>query len=557
MGIHLKERDARLIVFGYSAVVSEIKWLAAPPGPFYVGDTFSTDGATIIAYYKDGTTADVTAYCTFDPAGGEKLSSDGEVPVTATYMDKTGKSYSADTEISVFSVSEISFVSGPESATEGETLDLSSCSLIAKYTDGTTRDISDVTFDPADGTVVGHEESVTIYASWKDPATDNEYQAEYEVQVNTIKSLSFFSPPDKLSYNEGEALDLTGAVLMLTYKDGTTKDVTASCTFDPAVGTALSEGTDTVTATYKTTAGDEYTAELKIEVKNNIITLPDGTEKEIPAGTRISYLKWAKAPNRTSYIAKEELDLTGAVLRAGLSNGEDFTYTFSSNAAVSDKSDFTFTPSNGEEVALSDNEITAYYNDLSASTPITVKFSYFVPGVDEAGNKCWITSKGSTMEVDGKTVSKAMYWYKGSVTFHRDSDLVKMYPYVDEPDNVDKKYTIPYSGDHMYFAVGSVAKRSGGTGNEGMSTRIALIIPVLFLSDDVSESYKEEYVGVNAVNKKWGFATSWVWHPSSASDDLSGDEAAYKVPSSGEKNAETMRAIFLHAYAYNCFLDRG
>jgi len=55
----------------------------------------------------------------------------------------------------------------------------------------------------------------------------------------TLTGIEWSTPPTKISYNSGETLDLTGAVITATYSDESEKDVTALCTFDPADGTTL------------------------------------------------------------------------------------------------------------------------------------------------------------------------------------------------------------------------------------------------------------------------------------------------------------------------------
>lgn len=65
-------------------------------------------------------------------------------------------------------------------------------------------------------------------------------------------SLVVATPPDQTTYSPGDSLDLTGMVVSAVYADGTPRDVTSLCSFNPADGTALSaEGTITITAAWE------------------------------------------------------------------------------------------------------------------------------------------------------------------------------------------------------------------------------------------------------------------------------------------------------------------
>ena len=81
-----------------------------------------------------------------------------------------------------------------------------------------------------------------------------------------LQSIAVTTPPSKTSYVQGDALDLAGMKVTATYTDGSTKDVTASVTTDPASGTALSAvGNQTVQVSY-TDTGLTQTANFPITV---------------------------------------------------------------------------------------------------------------------------------------------------------------------------------------------------------------------------------------------------------------------------------------------------
>lgn len=94
-----------------------------------------------------------------------------------------------------------------------------------------------------------------------------------------LSSLVFTIP--KTDYYKNETLDLTGAVVMAHYDDGTSADVTAISNISPANGTALTVyGENNVTAVY--TYGDKtLTAICKVNVKVKIVTFASGSDSEI------------------------------------------------------------------------------------------------------------------------------------------------------------------------------------------------------------------------------------------------------------------------------------
>ena len=214
MALRLASRQGRLVVFGYNAVTSRIEWLQNPSAQQYAGTPLSLDGSVVMAYYKDGTTSDITEACLYDPEEGSILEYGGELTINANYTDHAGNEFTTDTQIDVADVEAFLF-SGLAHPTqkEGTLLDLSGAILSVRYTDGTTRpvDPASVTFEPAGGTLLDHMESLSIQASWTNAATGSEYSAEFTLAIDEIEGIHFTHAPNKARYADGELLDLTGA----------------------------------------------------------------------------------------------------------------------------------------------------------------------------------------------------------------------------------------------------------------------------------------------------------------------------------------------------------
>ncbi len=271
MALRLAARQARLVVFGYNAVTSRIEWLRSPDNPQYAGSPLSLSGGLVMAYYKDGTSSDITGSCGYDPAEGALLEYGGELNIAASYTDHAGNEFAADTQIQVADVDELLFTAlGNPTQKEGTGLDLAGAALSVRYTDGTMRpvDASSAVFSPAAGEMIGHMDTLSIQATWRNPATDSEYYAEYTLNVDAVDGIYFSHSPNKTHYAEGEPLDLTGAVVSLKYKrSGDIETVTPGCTFYPDSGEIMSPYSTSLHATYQVASGDQYECETLLNVQ--------------------------------------------------------------------------------------------------------------------------------------------------------------------------------------------------------------------------------------------------------------------------------------------------
>ena len=276
MALRLASRQARLVVFGYNAVTSRIEWVRSPVSPQYAGSPLSLSGGQVMAYYKDGTASDITGSCEYDPAEGALLEYGGELNIAASYKDHAGNEFSADTKIDVADVDELLFTAlGNPTQKEGAGLNLSGAVLSARYTDGTVRTVnaSSAVFSPAAGEMIGHMDTLSIQATWRNPATGSEYYAEYTLNVDAVDGIFFSHSPNKAHYAEGEPLDLTGAVVALKYKQsGDIETVTPSCTFYPESGEIMSPYGTSLHAYYQTPTGDQYECETLLNVQT--MTVP-------------------------------------------------------------------------------------------------------------------------------------------------------------------------------------------------------------------------------------------------------------------------------------------
>lgn len=137
--------------------------------------------------------------------------------------------------------------------------------------------------------------------------------------------------PTKTSYFIGETLDLTGIVVNLVGTNGAMIDVTSACTFAPADGTTITSQTTSVAISYVYPKDSTtFTATLDITVRE------------------LSSIEITTPPTKTSYIAGEDLDLTGMVVTATYNDGTTQIVT----------SDCTSSPEDGDTLSISDTTVT-------------------------------------------------------------------------------------------------------------------------------------------------------------------------------------------------------
>ena len=85
----------------------------------------------------------------------------------------------------------------------------------------------------------------------KDEYNAGEESATISVVDPALSSIEITTAPTKLTYDEGEVFDATGAVVTATFADASTEDVTASCTWTPTGALTTSDTEVTVSYTYK------------------------------------------------------------------------------------------------------------------------------------------------------------------------------------------------------------------------------------------------------------------------------------------------------------------
>lgn len=140
----------------------------------------------------------------------------------------------------------------------GETLDFTGLIINKVYSDERTPavDVTDeCTLVPSEGSTVSGTDIITVTATYSETTELGDvktYTTEFYLDVVYLTGISVSKDPTKTEYHVGETLDLTGIQITADYSDGTTADVTGSCTYIPANGytfASTSEGEIRITYT--------------------------------------------------------------------------------------------------------------------------------------------------------------------------------------------------------------------------------------------------------------------------------------------------------------------
>ena len=216
------------------------------------------------------------------------------------------------------------------------------------------------------------------------------------------------SYPDKMEYETGDWLDLTGLVVKAYYGDGTEKDVTAQCVVDPAEDTAFDEEGETVVNISYTEGGKEYRDSFSVYC--------------IGDQYRVLYIDVITPPRKTEYSVGEQLSLDGLVIGAYQENG---------HVIVNIKPDCRFSPAEGTALTQEGTVTVTATRQYSEILGYGTFYAYFDVYVSEGRpvGEWWRLEDDGTLYVyreGNMPVTAYDEWsaYKDTITAVRISDTV-------------------------------------------------------------------------------------------------------------------------------------
>ena len=206
----------------------------------------------------------------------------------------------------------------------------------------------------------------------------------------TVEGITITQAPDKVSYEEGEALDLTGLVVTATWSDQSQSDITAAATFSIEEGTALFPSDTSVKASY-----GGFDATFNITVK-------------------------------AATFSTEDLYLTGTALGLTPSySNEDAPYSIGDKDFVFGRTDVLKNKDTGTLQLKANTGI--FYNKSKFSAPISK--IYFLADADNANPPANWAVYGSADTAGSKTGALEIETY----------------------DDTNRIYVVDFSGNGSYF----------------------------------------------------------------------------------------------------------
>ncbi len=241
---------------------------------YVVGETLDLTGLVVTAIYSDGSRNVVSDYTSslldgavLETAGAQIIAisyTEGDATATASFT----VAVESEPVVPVLDSITVSSVPVKTTYTAGEALDLAGLVITAAYSNGSSSTVTGYTTNPADGTLLGAVGTQTVVVNYTEgdvTAAAVSFTVTVAAAPVVLESIAVGGMPSKTAYTVGEALDLSGLIIVASYSDGSSS-VVAGYTTSPANGTRLgTAGTQTVAVNY-TEGGVAKTASFTLTV---------------------------------------------------------------------------------------------------------------------------------------------------------------------------------------------------------------------------------------------------------------------------------------------------
>lgn len=313
------------LTYEFNAVVRNVNKIQIGSLPsktaYIMGEELDLTGLVVEAVYNNGEVETVTGYT----VSGFDSTVEGKCTVKITYLALSGSYYNTTFEVNVVDptpkLTGIEITTLPAKLTYElrEALDLAGMVVMASYTDGSKKAVTDYTVSGYNALRKGSQ-TITV--------TLGEFTDAFEVKVGVeATGISLVSSPSKTRYYVGDILLTEGLEILVSFSDGTTKNLTSGFTasgFDSST-----KGTKTVTVTYEgfTTSFTVTVYEPAVEISQEDITLEIGETKTLTAITFPSGLSvsWSSSDEDIATVAngvvtamgEGETDITATITYKG------------------------------------------------------------------------------------------------------------------------------------------------------------------------------------------------------------------------------------------------
>jgi len=190
---------------------------------YFVNEPLSTAGLSLQARYSDGTIKTITDGFSCTPT---QLTSVGNQKITVSYGAKT---VGFDVMVKAVTLESISLKTKPSKTTYfvDELLNIAGLSLQIRYSDGTTKMVTDgYTCTPTQLTFAGNQKVTVSYGG---------KIVEFDVTVKEVlpTAIKVLNLPHKTTYTLGEYLDTNGMLMQVSYNDGTENTISSGYLCSP------------------------------------------------------------------------------------------------------------------------------------------------------------------------------------------------------------------------------------------------------------------------------------------------------------------------------------
>ncbi len=352
-------------------ITSSVAITSMPTKTVYrVGEAFNSAGLQVTATYADGTTENVTSYCSFAPT----VMAANTTQVTITY-ERAGITLTKTVAVTVRKLSSIAVTTAPVKTayTHGEKFSTAGMVITATYDNGSTEVVTGWTYSPT-GNLTASNTAITI--SYTEGSITKTCTQAITVQ-KVLSSIAVATPPSKTSYYTGDKFSSSGMVIKATYTDGTSKNVTG-WTYSPTGN--LTTSNNSVTISY-TEGGVTKTCALSITVTAVSSTLNSNSWATIKAVSDAG-----KAANYWSVGDTKNIKINGKVGNFTFSNVSVDAFIIginhNSSREGSNRVHFQIGKISGTLVGLCDG----YYNNEQTTT------GYFNMNTSRSNNGGWNSS---------------------------------------------------------------------------------------------------------------------------------------------------------------------
>ena len=257
----------------------------------------------------------------------------------------------------------------------GESFDSSGLIVTATYSDGTVQETTDYVLSSPDMSTAGTK-TITV--------TCGTQTTTFDITVIAITKIEITTPPTKLEYHKGDALDTTGLVVSTVWTDGSKETLADGYTVSDLDSTETGE--KTITVTYQT-----FTATFNVTVVADT------------AGIRITHY-----PNKVYYKIGESLDTTGLTVAKYRADGTEVEIT-------------GYTVSDLDSSTSGSKTVNVFYTEAISSTESETFNTDFQVRVTKDGNNPFDDSSsggsgggsGEVEEEKTEPINVTVHWING------------------------------------------------------------------------------------------------------------------------------------------------